>query len=208
MKIIVGLGNPGEKYQNTRHNIGFMVVDRFFKNIAHAFQTNWETNSKLKNDMVRFEWKPKKGELTQLILAKPKTYMNNSGMAVKLLVDFYKASLQDIWVVHDDMDLLLGGIRIRMGGAPGGHHGIESIIETLGTADFVRFRIGIGRPFKKEDPRHSGRRDREKVDEFVLSQYDEHEEHLYKDTIKKAVKAIEEALEHGLERAMNRFNAK
>ena len=208
MKLIVGLGNPGEKYEYTRHNVGFMVLEHLLKDVEPVEKTVWDNSKKLKSDIAELSWKNHKKEESRVILAKPKTFMNNSGMAVKLLVGFYKVELSDLWIIHDDIDLNLGGLRIRTGGASGGHHGIESIIKEFGTPDFVRFRVGIGRPFKGKDPRHIGRRDKEKVDEYVVSAYDESEAHDYREMVKKTCKALKEALSYDLTRAMNRYNTK
>lgn len=199
MKLIVGLGNPGEKYAMTRHNIGFMVLDQLLKNIEPVEKTEWLSNIKFKSDIL---------ELDTALLAKPKTYMNNSGLAVSLLASYFKLPASDIWVVHDDIDLPIGKIKIRAGGGSAGHRGLESIMKTLGTDQFVRFRIGIGRPFKQKDPRRKSRRVFEKVDDYVLSSFVPGETHEYKELVKKGTKALEVALEKGLEAAMNRFNAK
>jgi peptidyl-tRNA hydrolase, PTH1 family len=117
MKLIVGLGNPGKEYEKTRHNLGFMAVERFLKDFEQVRDTAWENSTKFKSDIVQIEWQPKHGTLEKVILAKPKTFMNNSGLAVKLIVDFYKIPAKDIWVVHDEIDLPLGTLKIRFGGA-------------------------------------------------------------------------------------------
>src|SRR3989338_10362684 len=100
MKLIVGLGNPGDKYESTKHNVGFMVIDHFLKDIAPVNKSNWTQDKKLKSQVYAFEYKPKKGEPEKVILAKPLTYMNNSGMAVALIANYYKISPSDIWVVY------------------------------------------------------------------------------------------------------------
>ena len=141
MKLIVGLGNPGKKYELTRHNIGFMVLDQLEKIDLDGFKL---TPFRLEN---RF-----KARITQtggvgekrVIFAKPQTYMNNSGEAVKKIMDYYKISLDDLVVICDDMNLELGVIRIRKSGSDGGHKGLSSIIKYLKTENFVRFRVGIG----------------------------------------------------------------
>ena len=144
MKLIVGLGNIGEKYEKTRHNVGFMVLDRFLQDIKSVKQTVWEENKKFKSFTASYNWQPKHGELEKLVLAKPSTHMNASGIAVKLLADFYKVKPVDIWVIHDELDLPLGSMKIRFGGSSAGHRGIENIMEQLGTEKFWRFRMGIG----------------------------------------------------------------
>lgn len=208
MKLIAGLGNPGEKYEFTRHNVGFMVLDKFLKDFETVEKTIWEHSDKFKSDFIKINWQPKRGENQEVILAKPQTFMNNSGLGVKLLMDYYRIIPEDVWIVHDELDLPIGGLKIRYDGSSAGHRGIESIIEHLGTNRFVRFRVGIGKPFKVKDPRKMGRRDREKVDEYVLSKLNDHEAHLYKEMIKKTVKAIRVSLTKDLEAAMNQFNAK
>lgn len=215
MKLIVGLGNPGEEYDMTRHNLGFLVMDRFLKDITSVKDSKWSESSKLKSQFFITEWQPKLSESEKIIIAKPETYMNNSGMAVKLLLDFYKLDINDLWVVHDDLDLPLGKLKIRFGGAGAGHHGVEHVIDTLGSDKFWRFRLGIG------NPRHSiDRKDGEGIDRmigrrhlgdtkgFVLGGFDDSEWPVAKKLIKDTVKSLQIALEGGLESAMNRFNTK
>lgn len=137
MKLIVGLGNPGEKYENTRHNLGFLVLDHLLKDLGTS-KIEWDSSNKLKSDIALFTLHKEK-----VILAKPQTYMNNSGMAVQLLKDFYKVEPEDLWIVYDELDLPLGSIKIRFGGAAAGHHGVESIMEAIGTDKFWRYRLGI-----------------------------------------------------------------
>ena len=128
MKLIVGLGNPGKKYESTKHNIGFMVIDHFLKDLESVSKSNWSKEEKLKSEIYVLEYKPKKGEMGKVILARPLTYMNNSGMGVGLIAKYYKVPSSDIWIVHDEIDLPLGMMKIRLGGSSAGHHGIESII--------------------------------------------------------------------------------
>lgn len=202
MKLLVGLGNFGEKYEKTRHNLGFMVVENFLKNFEPVKKTLWQNEEKFKSDIAQIEWQKKHGGLEKIILIKPKTYMNNSGMAVRLIVDFFKISTSDIWIMHDDIDLPLGNMKIRFGGSAAGHHGIESIMGAIGTDKFWRFRLGTGihnpnsKIIKKD------------VDDFVLGKFSRGERGKIKEVVKRAVKAIEMALEEGLERAMNRFNTR
>jgi len=202
MKLVVGLGNPGGKYETTRHNLGFMIVERFLKNFMLAKSTSWENSSKFKSDIAQIEWQPKHGSLEKVILAKPKTYMNNSGLAIKIIADFYKIPTNNIWIIHDDIDLPLGVMKIRFGGASAGHHGVESIIEHLNTDKFWRFRMGVGEKRELNDSRVKD------VDDFVLGIFSGAEKGKPKDLIKKGVKAIETSLEKGLQSAMNKFNAK
>lgn len=205
MKLIVGLGNPGEKYQDTRHNVGFMVLEQFLKNYEPVEKTVWENSKKFKSDIVEIEWKIKKGETEKAILVKPKTYMNNSGMAVSLLSMFYKIDSRDIWVVHDELDLPLGSMKIRLGGAGAGHHGVESIIESLGTDTFWRFRLGIG------ISHHHDEMAKHKInngERFVLGMFEGKQAKEARDLVKRGTQALETALEKGTTSAMNRFNTK
>ena len=221
MKLIVGLGNPGEKYEKTRHNIGFMIVEKFLRDFSQTDQITWDESSKFKSFIAQIEWQKQtkdkspglnRERLEKVALLKPKTYMNNSGMSVRLAADFYKIKPEDIWVVHDDLDLPLGSLKIRLGGASAGHRGIESIIESLGTDKFWRFRLGIGHPHKKNMENGTvmkmSKRDFGSVDNFVLGGFGQGEAGKVKTLIKKSVAAIETALETGLDTAMNRFNSK
>lgn len=202
MKLIVGLGNPGEKYEKTRHNLGFMTVEHFLKDFLQVKSTSWENSPKFKSDIAQIEWQPKHGSLEKVILAKPKTYMNNSGLAVRLISDFYKISPRDIWIIHDEIDLPLGALKIRFGGASAGHRGVECVISDLGTDKFWRFRMGIGEKRELIDTR------KKNVDDFVLGTFSGAEKGKLKALIKRGVEAIETSLEDDLESAMNRFNSK
>ncbi len=205
MKLLVGLGNPGEKYKKTRHNLGFMVIEKFFKDFEPERNTVWEDSSKFKSGFTQIEWQPRKGRLEKVILTKPKTYVNNSGMAVRLISDFYKIDPIDVWIVNDDIDLPLGSMKIRFGGGSSGHRGVESIIESLGTDKFWRFRMGIGVKNQKLNIKNQKLRN---VENYVLSDFTGGEKGKVKELIKRGAKAIGAALEEGLERAMNRFNTK
>ena len=210
MKLIVGLGNPGEKYESTRHNLGFMVLDKFLKEYSSVGKDNWEKNSKFKSEIAEIEWQRQKGSgnsLEKVLLVKPLTYMNLSGDAVSSIMSFYKISTEDIWIVYDDVDLNFGAMKIRLGGASAGHRGVESIITFLSTDRFWRFRLGIGHPIHKL----KNKEQRSKivpVDEYVLKSFGRGEAGKLKDIIKKAVKALESGLENGLDATMNKFNAK
>src|SRR3989304_2632589 len=169
MKIIVGLGNPGEKYLKTRHNLGFMVIDRLLQ------QTEMEYAQKKFQSLFC----KKSVDQEEIVLLKPQTFMNLSGVAVKEAVDMYKCSLNDLMVICDDLDMPLGKIRIRCSGGCGGHRGLESIADRLGSTDFSRLRIGIGRP-AGGDP--SG---------YVLSVFSKEEEHLTTEAIEEACEGLE-----------------
>lgn len=205
MKLIVGLGNPGERYEKTRHNLGFMVVESFLKEYEPVQKTTWEDSSKFKSDIAKIDYKPKVGALEKIILAKPKTYVNNSGLAVQLLATYYKIQPSDIWVVHDELDLPFGTMKIRFGGASAGHHGVNSILEFLGTDKFWRFRLGTGESHSRvKIAKHMIR----SADQFVLSNFKPGEGKKVRELVKRATKALETALEKGMDAAMNRYNTK
>lgn len=197
MKLIAGLGNPGPKYSKTRHNFGFMAVDYLQKNLG-GFD-NWSLDQSA-NVLIS------KGEFfgEQIILAKPQTFMNLSGQAVQKLASFYKISADDIWIVHDDFDLPLGIIRINKGVSCAGHKGVKSIIEALGTKDFVRVRLGIhaiGQTFLTAIFKKMA-----SLEKFVLKSFSKEEQKSVSEIIQKTCQAIEIALKEGMSQAMNQFN--
>lgn len=200
MKLIAGLGNPGEKYEKTRHNLGFEVVEKFLKDFEEAGKTVWEENKKLKSEIAKISWQPKKGKLQEVILAKPQTFMNDSGLAVSLLCSFYKISPGDVLIVSDEIDLPLGNMKIRFGGGTAGHKGVTSVMDKLGTDKFWRLRLGIGSTFKEKKIKHA--------DKIVLGKFGRSETGKARELVKKGSKAIAEILEHGFEIAMNKFNTK
>ncbi|MCL6096185.1 MAG: aminoacyl-tRNA hydrolase [Patescibacteria group bacterium] len=214
MKLIVGLGNPDSKHEKTRHNLGFMIIDSLFKNYSSP-KDSFKEEKKFKSQIAELKWQPKKSIGERVILAKPLTYMNNSGLAVKSIASFYKISSEDVWIIHDEVDLPLGAMKIRLGGSSAGHKGVESILENLKTDKFWRFRMGIGEQKSKLENPAKGearyRRQKSKlraIDDFVLGGFGESERGKAREIIKKGTKAIEDALEEGLEKAMNRFNTK
>ncbi len=207
MKLIVGLGNPGEKYEKTRHNLGFLVLDKFLKDFSQVQKTIWEYNEKFKCDIAKIDWQPKKGTLRGIILVKPKTYMNNSGLSVRLVSAFYKINPSDIWIIHDEIDLPLGNMKIRFGGGSAGHKGIMSIMNSLGTEKFWRFRLGTGHQKGIKNSKFKIKNSKS-VEEFVLRGFSSGEAGKAREIIKRGSKSIQEALENGLEKAMNRFNTK
>ena len=196
MKYIVGLGNPGDQYKDTRHNIGFMVLDKLSRELG-PHEVTWEEDKK--NEAVV-------AKVGDVLLIKPIAYMNRSGVAVKGLLDYYKGNVADVWVIHDDLDLPIGKIRIRTGGASAGHKGVDSLITQLGSDAFVRFRLGIGRgreDVKKgtdQNLKHSA------VIQFVLSRFTQSEAGLLKHMVKHGAEAVRMALTDGLDKVMNRFN--
>ena len=133
MKLIVGLGNPGEKYINTRHNTGFIFVNH----LCEVLELSWAFEKKVDAEVAKN---------AKFILAKPQGFMNNSGVAVAKLLSYFKVPVENLVVVHDDVDLPFGEYRLRQGSGSAGHHGVIDIIEKIGTQDFWRFRIGVGRP--------------------------------------------------------------
>jgi PTH1 family peptidyl-tRNA hydrolase len=191
MILIVGLGNPDEKYAQSRHNLGFMVLDELARKILPLAKTKWEENKKFNSQFVRIN--------PQTILVKPQTMMNASGFAVAKMANFYHIESENIWVIHDDVDLPLGRIKIRLGGGSGGHRGIDSIIEQLGTDKFVRFRFGIGEANRGKD---------RLLEKYVLKSFTVSETSKVKQMIKKTTAAIKLALDEDLEKAMNNFNFK
>lgn len=205
MKLIVGLGNPGNKYESTRHNLGFMVLDHFLKDKESVKNSNWTEEKKLKSLINILDFEIKTGEKEKVILAKPLTYMNNSGMAVSLIAQFYKIKPQDIWVVHDEIDLPLGYMKIRFGGGTAGHHGVDSVMESLGTDKFWRFRLGIGASKTKDSmARHKFKN----TEDFVVDNFSTHELRTVKHLAKRGVESLLVALEKDITTAMNRFNTK
>ena len=183
--LIVGLGNPGREYRSTRHNAGFMVIDA----LCEAFSVRLSRlQSKALVGTGVFDGK-------KIILAKPQTFMNLSGQAVSSLMRFYKIPLGQLLVIHDDLDLPVGTLRMRPGGGSAGQKGLTSIIGQLGTEEFPRLRIGIGRPPGQMDP----------VD-YVLEDFWGSEKELLPHLLLRAVEAVKDYLQFGLEHAMNGFN--
>lgn len=196
MKIIVGLGNPGGQYQDTRHNIGFMVVDHLSHELGST-AVKWE------NDAAH---KALVAHVGEILLVKPQTYMNNSGFAVRGLMDYYKVSPSDVWVVHDDIDLPLGHIRIRTKGGTAGHNGVTSILTQLKTDTFTRFRMGIGRGKESTGLNADKNLSHRSVISFVLSRFRQSEAGSLKHLVKHGAQAVRIALTEGIDKAMNRFN--
>lgn len=183
--LIVGLGNPGAEYRLTRHNFGFMALD--------ALAEKWSVQLKrIKFQAIIAEDRFKGNKV---ILAKPLTYMNESGRAVAPLLRYFKVPFENMLVIHDDLDLPLGTLRIRPSGSTAGQRGMESITRHIGTQDFPRMRLGINRPIGQMDPK-----------DYVLQKFLPAEEELKKMVINQAIDAIECFIVDGLNTAMNRFN--
>lgn len=183
--LIVGLGNPGKQYENTKHNIGFWGIDELARRHGLVFGKT-ERKAQTADGLIQGR---------RVLLAKPQTYMNLSGEAVRSLVDFYKVDLPDILVIYDDLDLPLGTLRLRMTGSAGGQKGIKSIIQHLGTQDFCRVRIGIGRPPGRMDPAA-----------YVLHPFVGDDAITARLVVDRAANAVETWLQDGIELAMNRYN--
>ncbi len=185
MKLIVGLGNPGKKYTGTRHNVGFRTVAAIAEEFNLESKTSYKCKALLGKGIVAG---------CDVIIAQPLTYMNRSGKAVLALINHYKIKLEDIIVIYDDMDLPPGKLRIKMAGSSGGHNGLNSVINYLGTQKVPRIRIGIGHPL------HGDTKD------YVLEKFDSREKKLIKEVVESVVKAIKIIYEDGFQAAMNQFN--
>ena len=185
-KLVIGLGNPGEEYKNNRHNIGFIILDKIAESLSVDFD-----NHKKKSLYAR----GKKGDI-QYILLKPQTFMNLSGESAIYISKFFNVSVEDIFVIYDDMDLPFGPFKIKKGGSSGGHNGIKSLIAQLQSEDFLRIRIGIGRPsFGK------------KVNDYVLSSFSKSEREIIDNDISnKVIEVVKVALFESPIIAQNRFN--
>jgi len=188
MFIIIGLGNPGKKYSHTWHNIGFQALSDFQKkNNFSAFRLSKKFQAEISENKIANK---------KIILAKPQTFMNESGKAAKALMKFYKIKPENLWVIHDDVDIPLGKIRISKGRGSAGHKGAESIINEIKTKDFIRLRIGIqpksGKP--------------ENTEKFVLQRFNKKENRVMEKIIAKATDAIKSLAENGLEKTMNEYN--
>ena len=188
MKLIVGLGNPGAEYRGTRHNVGFEVVDAVAGRWDVLFQS-------APADAVLARSPGAPGEREAAILLKPLTFMNRSGMAVGAVRRYYRVALSDLLVVTEDVNLSLGRLRARRQGSDGGHNGLRSVIESLGTVEFSRLRIGVGRGDR-----------RYKLTGRVLSRFDSGERPEMDDAVRRAAEAVDLFVASGIEPVMNRFN--
>jgi len=185
MKLIVGLGNPGTKYQNTRHNIGFMITDilsnELYKNIS---------NSKFKAKYVKASYNDQ-----ELIILQPQTYMNLSGESVLATANFFKIKIEDILVIHDELDIEFGKFKFKNGGGFAGHRGLKSIGALMGKNSFHRIRVGIGRPSNRQP-----------VSDYVLNEFTNEEKAELEDVVKEVVKSIFYYLDNGIIETMNQFH--
>lgn len=183
--LLVGLGNPGREYKDTRHNFGFMLIDRI---AVRLNARGMKVQSKAIVMNAQYEER-------KLILAKPQTYMNLSGQSVQGLIHFYKLPLTNVMILSDDLDLPFGTIRIRASGGPGGQRGLSSILERLGTKDVPRLRLGIGRPPGRMDPSN-----------YVLQNFSRDDLQAISEILDRAADATLEFVQNGLNSAMNKFN--
>ncbi|HCL90993.1 MAG TPA: aminoacyl-tRNA hydrolase [Candidatus Atribacteria bacterium] len=190
MKIVIGLGNPGSKYEFTRHNIGFRIIDSLARDMGIEFNKVKSYYSLISRGMINNH---------KVMLVKPQTFMNLSGRAVNRVVSYYKIPLQDLLIVYDDLNLELGQVRIRKKGSSGGHKGIESIMQYLNSEDIPRLRIGIGNPSVNYN-----------FDcvSYVLSNFNNDEEDKIAEVIQLSTEAIKTIIEDGFEKAMRKYNRK
>jgi len=186
LHLIVGLGNPGADYVRTRHNAGFLVAEQ----LAHRWRAGWAYEKKFKARLARAERGPQR-----VLLCEPQTYMNASGEAVSAVAGFYNVPLSRTIIVVDDADLPLGQIRLRPGGSSGGHHGLESVEQHLGTRSYARLRIGIGR--------QAGARE---ITGHVLGRFSSTETELIDKVLTVASDQVETWLDAGIQKAMSQFN--
>ena len=183
--LIVGLGNPGIEYCETRHNIGFIIIDRFLEHLESP------------SSFLKFSSEIHKSKYSgrELLLVKPLTFVNRSGTSISNIVDHYGIESGDILVIHDDLDIEFGIVKFKCGGGTGGHNGLESIVEHLGNADFNRLRFGIGRPPGRKDPAV-----------FVLSGFRKAEKNELDFLIDRSISAIKDYIDSGIDYAMNEYN--
>lgn len=184
MRAVVGLGNPGACYAATRHNLGFLVVDAF----AEGLRPVWSSEGSYRYAVVASDGQ-------EVVLVKPATFMNSSGVAVREALSRFGVAPEDLLVIVDDAHLPLGRIRIRRRGSDGGHNGLLSIIECLGTSAFPRLRLGVGAPSEGE-----------KMIDYVLGAFAPHEREAVSEMVGRAADALRVVLKEGLEKAMNKFN--
>jgi peptidyl-tRNA hydrolase, PTH1 family len=187
VKLVVGLGNPGRKYDGTRHNVGFDIVET----LADRHRAEWESAPRGVEALVA-RWRA-----ADTVLAKPLTFMNLSGPATMALLHFYKIDPSGLLVVVDDVNLELGRLRARAAGSAGGHNGLKSMIDALGTTEFARLRVGVGRGDARRD-----------LADHVLARFEPDERPIVADTVARSIEATELFLADGMAAVMNRFNRK
>lgn len=188
IKMIVGLGNIGKEYENTRHNVGEWLISEIAKEQNESFSSNSKLNSNIAKVSIAY---------SNVLLVFPTTYMNNSGLAVGKIANFYKIEPEEILVVHDELDIDCGQARLKKGGGHGGHNGLRSIHQHLGTNDYLRLRIGIGHPGHKS-----------KVSNYVLSNPSIQQKNLIDESINNAIYVLDDIINYKLEPAMQRLHSK
>ena len=189
--LVVGLGNPGPAYAGHRHNVGYLVDDVLAERMGSPFRAHKSGRA----DVVEGRLGPLGAETPRVVLARPRSYMNESGGAVSTLAKFYKVPPERIIAVHDELDIPYGALRIKLGGGDNGHNGLRSMRSSLGTGDFYRVRVGIGRPPGRQDPA-----------DFVLSNYSATERKDLDINVVEAADAVESLVADGLEKTQQRFN--
>ena len=189
--LVVGLGNPGPAYAGHRHNVGYLVDDVLAQRMGSPFRAHKSGRA----DVVEGRLGPVGAETPRVVLARARSYMNESGGAVSTLAKFYKVPPERIIAVHDELDIPYGALRIKLGGGDNGHNGLRSMRSSLGTGDFYRVRVGIGRPPGRQDPA-----------DFVLSNYSATERKELEINVVEAADAVESLVADGLEKTQQRFN--
>lgn len=201
VQLIAGLGNPGPQYEKTRHNLGFMLVDALYASAAEKSQAGaWRERSGALVSEVRVGSE-------RLLLVKPQTFMNRSGEPLVQVMQFYKVAASGIAVLHDEVDIPLGALRIKQGGGDGGHNGIKSVAQSLGTPEFVRFRLGIGRPPIPPGVDAANVQRPDGVSNWVLGRFAQEELAVIKELLTRATLALETLGAEGIKAAQNRFNS-
>ena len=190
--LVAGLGNPGPDYAGTRHNVGYLVTDELSRRMGSPFRAHKSSRA----DVVEGRLTPPGQPGPRVVLARPRCYMNESGGAVKALASFYKVPMDRIVAVHDELDIPFGTLRVKLGGGDNGHNGLRSLRSSLGTGDFYRVRVGVGRPPGRQDPA-----------DFVLSNYSAAERKELVFQVDRAADAVESLLAVGLERTQGQFNS-
>jgi PTH1 family peptidyl-tRNA hydrolase len=189
--LVVGLGNPGPTYAGTRHNIGYLVAEELVRRVGGR----WKAHRTGRADVVEARLGPVGSDAPRVVLVRPRSYMNETGGPVKALATFYKVPPERIVAIHDELDLPFGGLRLKFGGGDNGHNGLRSLRSSLGTGDFHRVRIGVGRPPGRQDPA-----------DFVLSAYSKAERAEVPLQVAEAADAVETLIGAGLEQAQQQFN--
>jgi len=188
MKLIIGLGNPGEKYKNTRHNVGFEFLDKLKTELDFPeFEFNKKFNAEISKDIYEIQ-----DTKYEILLIKPRTFMNLSGVAVRSILDFYKLSPDDILVIHDDKDIALGEYRLATDSSSAGHNGVQNIIDNLGTQKFKRIRIGVG--IKSDISADLSAETLVKADVFVLQKFSDEELEIIKKVLSDALEEVKKSL--------------